>query len=96
MPNYEDRILRKDTRSESTECNCFICAISRYKGYVKIKNGRGHHRDSIKQIDASYGLYVASNLSRSMKVDNVRPKSASFINVCKKCFQVVGKKKRLK
>ena len=87
-------ILPKNTRSNTCDCNCHICRTATFKGHKKTAKGAGRIRDSVKLIDASSGLYGASNISQQ-KIDSSSSfkKSNNSVNLCKKCFQEVRKGK---
>lgn len=94
MPNYNDILLPKQTRStKCEECNCYICIKGRFKGQEKTKKGRGNARKMVDKI--SVGLYGASDvnqLSRNIEqvtcFDNYKVPS---YQVCSKCLQTIGK-----
>ncbi|CAH1107748.1 unnamed protein product [Psylliodes chrysocephalus] len=92
MPNYEDLLLPKATRTTQDTCNCYICLTGRFKAHTKIITGRGAMRNFETVIDSSNGLNGASRIDKlpcKMKSDQEK----SIMNVCKICFQEFGRGK---
>ena len=93
MPNYNDIILRKETRAvtETSElCNCYICLKARSHATIPLnkKVGRG-----IKKIPNSVitdGLVAAKE---SEPINPITPTKTPVNNKknCAVCFQVIGK-----
>lgn len=92
MPNYEDVLLPKATRSTQDTCNCYICLTGRFKGHAKTITGRGAIRSLETVIDNSNGLNGASKIDKlpcKLKIKQ----EISTMNVCKICFQEVRRGK---
>ena len=96
MPNYEDIYLSKETRTESNKiCNCYICLRARFKGYFKVKKGKGNLRKTENKINLSTGIYEASTSvvklkNRFIENENSTPEKKT-LKLCKSCFQEVGR-----
>lgn len=90
MPKYEEIILPIQTRTTS-ECNCcYVCRVARFKGHSKQIKGRGHVLNVSNQIALSHDL----NGTKCILVDKSEPsknESRGSFEMCKKCFQQVGK-----
>lgn len=93
MPNYEDIQLPKETRANNDICNCYLCITARYCGHQKAKVGRGLKRQESKVINASNGLYGASNTVNLSKIEEIKNEPRRSIHVCKECFQEIGRGK---
>lgn len=97
MPNYEDILLRKNTRSLSaseSECLCYICLTASKKGRPQTSEvGRGKKRPLSTEISTSNGLFAAappipdSNFNSFKKIDQEK----KSIKLCSTCFQEIGK-----
>ena len=60
MPNFQDIVLPKGTRSRDNECNCFICLTGRSTSHQKVITGRGVVRNHTNEINEERGLFCAS------------------------------------
>ena len=60
MPNFQDIVLPKGTRSHDNEFNCFICLTRRSTSHQKRITGRGVVRNQTNEINEEKGLFGAS------------------------------------
>lgn len=100
MKNYEDIVLRRNTRStdqeENLDCNCYICITARSKGHKESKRGRGQKRRLEQEIKRSDGLSYASTGTpdlKKKKLNEVSKKKKETITLCKKCYHEIRRGK---
>ena len=88
MPNYQDLNLP----SEITSCNCYICITAKDFVREKKEKGQGYKRKINTKID--YGLNGASPTKRiSIHKINKKKYNNSYLKMCPKCLQIIGKGK---
>ena len=65
MPNYEDILLIKVTRTrEDKQCNWYINITARYVGHQTLVKGRGYKRKLTSDIIEDNGLLVAAGIRK--------------------------------
>lgn len=102
MPNWEDIILQKSTRSSSalcdSSCNCYICLTASHKGRARTgkKLAIGEILDPRIVIHRDYGVHASqqSKVSQAPKKGQKKDsKEKNITKFCRLCFQEVGRGK---
>ena len=64
--------------------------MGRIRAHKRTKKGRGKMRSFNNKIDLTNGLLASLSIGKLPKTENT-PKSKNSVNLCKDCFQKIGK-----